>query len=143
MPLHRRSEARRCRAAMLSNVYVAMMQGDALSGRKPLATILKPHLRASNLRANYLVRSVLRYKKGCPRNSENAIFGLRLYRIPYLVSQGVKPLVLLPLNCGNRPSRAYASMLSVVVYFGFVSFESFANQRVIRNVKEWLSDSFH
>lgn len=50
---------------------------------------------------------------------------------------------LFPLNCGNRPSRAYASMLCVVVYFGFVSFESFANQRVIRNVKEWLSDSFH
>ena len=50
---------------------------------------------------------------------------------------------LLPLDCRCRPLRLNASMWCHAVRSRFVSFESFANQDVIRSHRGWLSDSSH
>ena len=50
---------------------------------------------------------------------------------------------LLPLDCRCCPLRLNASMWCHAVRSRFVSFESFANQDVIRSRRGWLSDSSH
>ena len=56
---------------------------------------------------------------------------------------GQNPIVLLPLDCRCCPLRLNASMWCHAVRSRFVSFESFANQDVIRSRRGWLSDSSH
>lgn len=50
---------------------------------------------------------------------------------------------LLPLDCRCCPLRLNASMWCHAVRSRFVSFESFANQDVIRSRRGWLNDSSH
>ena len=50
---------------------------------------------------------------------------------------------LLPLDCRCCPLRLNSSMWCHAVRSRFVSFESFANQDVIRSRRGWLSDSSH
>lgn len=50
---------------------------------------------------------------------------------------------LFPLDCRCCPLRLNASMWCHAVRSRFVSFESFANQDVIRSRRGWLSDSSH
>ena len=60
-----------------------------------------------------------------------------------LKSAGQSPIGLLPLDCRCCPLRLNASMWCHAVRSRFVSFESFANQDVIRSRRGWLSDSSH
>ena len=50
---------------------------------------------------------------------------------------------LFPLDCRCCPLRLNASIWCHAVRSRFVSFESFANQDVIRSRRGWLSDSSH
>ena len=66
---------------------------------------------------------------------------------PFLYCFSLKPArqmrPLFPLDCRCCPLRLNASMWCHAVRSRFVSFESFANQDVIRSRRGWLSDSSH
>ena len=60
-----------------------------------------------------------------------------------IITQFSGNCLLFPLDCRCCPLRLNASMWCHAVRSRFVSFESFANQDVIRSRRGWLSDSSH